>query len=68
MKVLLFPIKIYPFEIFARATPGSSLVSTYKWDKKKNYHTERKQTYDENLLSSSKVRDFHNNVIKTVDL
>ena len=26
MKVLLFPVKIYPFEIFTRATPGSSLV------------------------------------------
>ena len=26
MKVLRFPMKIYPFEIFTRATPGSSLV------------------------------------------
>ena len=26
MKVFLFPVKNYPFEIFARATPGSSLV------------------------------------------
>ena len=26
MKVLLFPIKKYPFEIFKRATPGSSQV------------------------------------------
>ena len=26
MKVLLFPIEFYPFEIFTRATPGSSLV------------------------------------------
>ena len=68
MNVLQFPIKVYSFEIFARATPGSSLVSTYKWDKKKNCHTERKHSYDENLITSSKVRDFHNNVIKTVDL
>lgn len=28
--VLPFPVKIYPFEIFTRATPGSSLVS-HKW-------------------------------------
>ena len=28
MKVLPFPAKIYPFEIFTRATPGSSLVSS----------------------------------------
>ena len=29
IKVLLFPIKDYPFEIFTRATSGSSLVLTY---------------------------------------
>ena len=27
--VLPFPVKIYPFEIFTRATPGSSLVNLY---------------------------------------
>ena len=26
MKVLPFPVKIYPFEIFIRATPGIPLV------------------------------------------
>ena len=26
MKVLLFPVKIYKFEMFNRVTPGSSLV------------------------------------------
>ena len=27
--MLPFPVKIYPFEIFTRATPGSSLVVIY---------------------------------------
>ena len=30
--VLPFPVKIYPFEIFTRATPGSSLVYYLIWE------------------------------------
>ena len=37
--VLPFPVKIYPFEIFTRATPGSSLVfNRTEWNQDRKVH------------------------------
>ena len=51
--VLPFPVKIYPFEIFTRATPGSSLVFyKYVWIKIPNILSHRP------TQTSSKLHNF----------